>query len=659
MNALLRYLVLPSEITTFEREYLRKLNRVALAFFLMHVPVFTLLAWANGTGPGLAFLLTSACVVGPVLAMRTFDNPRHVSMVFGFTAMCMGSVLVHVGQGPLQIEMHFYFFVLIALCAVFANPLVVLVSAVTVAVQHVTLWLVVPSSVFNYDASFITVAVHALFVVLESVAACFVARSFFDDVIGLERIVQRRTAELDGRNADMRLVLDNVSQGFVTVNRDGSLNAEHSAILERWFGPYAAGTTLWAYLTPSQARFGQWLQVGWEALLDDVLPTELALDQLPRRLELADGTQTFALQYQPLGEAGSFQKLLVVVSDISPQLAREKAEGEQRQTLAIFKRLMHDRAGFQEFFVEAQGLTQSVRDFFAAGRAVELKRAVHTLKGNSALFGMEQFAAICHHLETGLEDGSAGSVDPLLHEWQQVSQTIAALSGTARKVVEVPEAELASLAQQLGAGALTPAGALKVVQGWSLEPAELRLQRVAEQISSLARRLGKGQVDVRLEPNQVRLAQQRMGTFWSAFSHVVRNTVDHGLQTPDARQSAGKAGAGQVHLRTTQSEAGALLEITDDGPGIDWEAVRAAAERAHLPSQTRTDLVAALFSDGLSTRDQVTAESGRGVGLAAVRQACLALGGEVTVESERGQGTTFRFRLPPSVFEPTPLHPAV
>jgi two-component system, chemotaxis family, sensor kinase CheA len=643
VSALLRYLILPAEISTFEREYLRKLNRVALAFFLVHVPVFTLLAWANGTGPALAFVLTSLCVVGPLVAARTFGNPRHVSMVFGFTAMSMGAVLVHVGQGPLQIEMHFYFFVLIALCAVFANPAVVLVAAVTVAVQHVGLWLLVPKSVFNYDASFVTVAVHALFVVLESVAACFVARSFFDDVIGLERIVHRRTAELDGRNADMRLVLDNVSQGFVTVNRDGTLNAEHSAILARWFGPYPAGTTLWAYLAPLQPRFAQWLQIGWESLLDGVLPTELAMDQLPRRLELIDGKQTFALQYQPLGEADSFQKLLVVVTDISPQLAREKAEGEQKQTLAIFKRLMHDRAGFHEFFVEAQDLTHSVRDFFSAGRSVELKRAVHTLKGNSALFGMEH--------------GSAGSVDPLLHEWQQVSKTIAALSGTARKVVEVPEGELAALAQQLVDGALTPAGALKVVQGWTLEPTEVRLQRVAEQISSLAKRLGKGHVDVRLEPNQVRLAQQRMGAFWSAFSHVVRNTVDHGLETPAERESAGKSGAGQVHLRTTQSDAGAVLEISDDGRGIDWEAVRAA--RAQLPAQTRTDLVAALFSDGLSTRREVTSESGRGVGLAAMRQACLALGGEVTVESERGQGTTLRFRLPPSVFEPTLIQPTL
>ena len=102
-------------------------------------------------------------------------------MTYGFTAMVMGGLLVHFGQGPMQIEMHFYFFVLIALLAVFANPMVILTAAVTVALHHFVVWLVIPISVFNYQASLWTVVVHALFVSLESIAAVFVARSFFND----------------------------------------------------------------------------------------------------------------------------------------------------------------------------------------------------------------------------------------------------------------------------------------------------------------------------------------------------------------------------------------------------------------------------------------------------------------------------------------------
>src|SRR5947209_7243877 len=154
LKRLASYLILPNEITAFESDYLRRLNRIGLIFFYAHIPVFMGVAALAGTGVVTALLLTTAVLVGPTIAYRTFDNVRVMSAVFGFTAMCMGGLLVHFGQGPLQIEMHFYFFVLLALLAVFGNPVAILVAAVTVALHHLLLWLILPSSVFNYEASF-------------------------------------------------------------------------------------------------------------------------------------------------------------------------------------------------------------------------------------------------------------------------------------------------------------------------------------------------------------------------------------------------------------------------------------------------------------------------------------------------------------------------
>ena len=139
-------------------------------------------------------------------------------------------------------------FVLIALLAVFANPLAIVTAAVTVALHHLTLYFLLPRSVFNYDASIWAVVVHVAFVVLESIAACFVARSFFDNVIGLEKIIQNRTDALSDRNRDMRLVLDNVGQGFLTIAPDGVVSAERSAIAAKWVGDYVPGKTLWDHL---------------------------------------------------------------------------------------------------------------------------------------------------------------------------------------------------------------------------------------------------------------------------------------------------------------------------------------------------------------------------------------------------------------------------
>src|SRR5499426_3014077 len=176
-----RYLFLPREISAFERSYLRRMNRIALIFFYLHVPAFVGVAALARTSMLQAAVLTPVVLIGPTVVYFWLRNPRALAVAYGFTAMVMGGLLVHFGQGPMQIEMHFYFFVLIALLSVFANPVVVLVAALTVALHHFVVWLVIPTSVFNYQASFWSVVVHSVFVVLESVAAVFVARTFFND----------------------------------------------------------------------------------------------------------------------------------------------------------------------------------------------------------------------------------------------------------------------------------------------------------------------------------------------------------------------------------------------------------------------------------------------------------------------------------------------
>src|SRR5689334_18402123 len=152
MKRLLEFLVLPSAISRFERDYLARMNRIGLWFFCAHVPVMMLVAFLAHTSIWRASLYTMSVLLGPLLAHRFLDNPRHIARTYAFASMCMGGLLVHFGQGDMQIEMHFYFFVLIALLAAFGDPMVVVIAAVTVALHHVVLWLVVPESVFNYEA---------------------------------------------------------------------------------------------------------------------------------------------------------------------------------------------------------------------------------------------------------------------------------------------------------------------------------------------------------------------------------------------------------------------------------------------------------------------------------------------------------------------------
>lgn len=200
MHSLIRYIVLPAQVSDFEQQYLVRVNRTAMWFFIAHLPVLVLISVWNSTDPDIVFALTSAVLLGPIAAVHWLNSQRVISVVMGITAMFMGGILVHAAQGPMQIEMHFYFFVLLALLAVYGNPLVIVIAALTVAAHHLVLWYVLPASVFNYDAPVWVVGVHAAFVILESIAACFIARNFFDNVVELEQRIQERTQRLSEAN---------------------------------------------------------------------------------------------------------------------------------------------------------------------------------------------------------------------------------------------------------------------------------------------------------------------------------------------------------------------------------------------------------------------------------------------------------------------------
>ena len=132
--------------------------------------------------------------------------------------------------------------------------------------------------------------------------------------------------------------------------------------------------------------------------------------------------------------------------------------------------------------------------------------------------------------------------------------------------------------------------------------------------------------------------------------HLVRNAISHAIEPPDERIAAGKSPEGVVRLNATTAGESVVLEITDDGRGIDLQAVAARAHERGMtvpagPIESRA-LLDIICASGFSTRDQADRASGRGVGMAVVRSTVEELGGMLAVDTEAGRGTTFRITLP-------------
>jgi two-component system, chemotaxis family, sensor kinase CheA len=272
------------------------------------------------------------------------------------------------------------------------------------------------------------------------------------------------------------------------------------------------------------------------------------------------------------------------------------------------------------------------------------------LGGNSAIYGVETLSALCNRLEDCLaEEGKLelSTVLALRARWFALNGKLEPLLARPVAGVEVVEADLQAIVAALEAGA-PRSEAVAALLRLRLEPTQLRLTRLAEQAIALGKRVGKA-VEVQADASNVRLKADEWSSFWSASIHLLRNSVDHGIESAEERRALGKPEAGRLELRTKLGREHFSIEFADDGRGIDWARVKTQAHRLGLSANSHQDLVAALFAEGLSTREEASELSGRGIGLGAVKQACRELGGDIEIESAVGVGTTFRFVWPAKV----------
>jgi two-component system chemotaxis sensor kinase CheA len=176
----------------------------------------------------------------------------------------------------------------------------------------------------------------------------------------------------------------------------------------------------------------------------------------------------------------------------------------------------------------------------------------------------------------------------------------------------------------------------------------LRLPRLVRDLSS---KLGK-EVKLDLVGTDTELDRTVVDALGDPLVHLVRNSLDHGIETPDQREAAGKARAGHLEIAAQHVGRSVVISVRDDGRGLDPKLIaRKALEKGLIDEGAAAEIdmrgaIELLFAPGFSTAEAATDVSGRGVGMDAVRAQIRGLGGEVVVDSTLGEGTTAQIRLP-------------
>ena len=180
-------------------------------------------------------------------------------------------------------------------------------------------------------------------------------------------------------------------------------------------------------------------------------------------------------------------------------------------------------------------------------------------------------------------------------------------------------------------------------------PISFVFSRFPRMVRDLAQRLGK-QIELKLTGEQTELDKTVLEKIGDPLVHLVRNSIDHGIESPEVRASAGKPAFGTVHLDACHRGGNIAVEVSDDGAGLDQDRILSKARSRGLvgPSDQLTEeqIHELIFVPGFSTAEKTTDVSGRGVGMDVVRRNVKELGGKIEVRTEPGKGSRFVITLP-------------
>ncbi|MDD3852636.1 MAG: cache domain-containing protein [Syntrophomonadaceae bacterium] len=488
----------------------------------------------------------------------------------------------------------------------------------------------------------------------------------------LERTVAQRTSSI-------RNLLNNAGQGFLSFGHEFYIDEEYSSECNRIFGREIAGQRFTDLIFPDDEEQKRFMENALLSIMqdDDELRREVYFSLLPQEL-LLNGCNV-SLDYKLIvnRQNEEIDRIMIILTDITEQRQLELHMEGERKLLKMVVKVVAYNNDFQEYCSDYRNFcSKTIWELLDSSRPreeiiAEIYRRIHTFKGGFAQLEMINMAEKLHQCESQI---SASQDEFSKMSGQQLKTFFASLN-----MLEWMDEDLAMLREILGEQFLEQDNLLVIDEAQLLEinqkvvstlsPWECKLllpdlnrlmfkpmrelfKPYPETVARLAERLNKSILPVNIAGGEVPVDTEQYRDFCKTLIHVFRNAVDHGLESAEERIANGKEEYGTISCEILQDESGILIVISDDGRGIDVEHLKERAVQkgicdretaAGLSAQEALQLV---FVENLTVNDEITSISGRGIGLAAVKEELDKLGGSVELFSQAGMGTVFTFHLP-------------
>jgi chemosensory pili system protein ChpA (sensor histidine kinase/response regulator) len=337
-----------------------------------------------------------------------------------------------------------------------------------------------------------------------------------------------------------------------------------------------------------------------------------------------------------------------------PEVEEEKQwpeKMERRGQVRVNTNLLNDLVNYAgEVSISRSRMEQQIYSF--RDNMGELSRNIVRFREQIRELEIQSESQILYRTEQDSADGAA-DFDPLefdrFSRLQQLSRSLAESLhdlGTIQNSLGIFVGEAESVLQQQARINTELQEGLMRTRMVSISTQAARLRHI---VRSTAREVGK-RVELHLEGAEVEVDRNVLDRMIGPFEHMIRNSIDHGIEPEAERKKKGKPTLGRISIVSAQQGSEVVIRFADDGAGLNIEAIRRkAVERGLIPADaalSEEELIQFILMSGFSTAEQVTQLSGRGVGMDVVHNEVKQLGGSMSVDSERGVGTTFIIRLP-------------
>lgn len=468
------------------------------------------------------------------------------------------------------------------------------------------------------------------------------------------------------RTLKLQNLLNNVGQGFLTINKDQIINPEYSYECEKMILTSTVKKINGMKIT--ETLFADSNQEDFiEELFQKIFDSphnqkELFFSLLPEELTL--NNRILSIAYKLVNDDQQEEVILIILTDITHTRNLERQMDEERNNLKMIVKVLLNREEFIDVISDYKEFTKKDFKHLAITQKEEILREIHTYKGVFSQYYLENIAAYLNELENklyndeNLEQFHCLNGKDLVKSLEYDMKTIESYIGEeflyGEDIYTIKEEKILEIENRLKS-ALSPSEYLKIlpiVKSIRHKSIKELLKTYPDYTIKLSERFSKSIHPFAIEGDDVYIDHLAYQGFSKTLIHMFRNCVDHGIETEDERIELNKSQIATIHCEVNKLNDGFEILICDDGRGIDPKKLLESAlckgliHQEDISHMNDSDILNLIFLDGLTTNETVSAISGRGVGLAAVKETVDLLNGRITVKTELNVGTEFKIWLP-------------